>query len=84
MVMRNSTVDAVRRDGLIASRRSTGRVFVPMCAVPSLFFDVLHSPRCNRIALGERVIGNESAPIQLAQCRFPGLSISNAKILIYF
>ena len=25
--------------------------------------------------------GNESAPIQLAQCRFPGLAISNAKIL---
>jgi len=29
-------------------------------------------------------IGNESAPIQLAQCRFPGLAISNAKILVYF
>jgi len=28
--------------------------------------------------------GNESAPIQLAQCRFPGLAISNDKILIYF
>ena len=28
--------------------------------------------------------GNESAPIQLAQCRFPGLAISNAKILIHF
>jgi len=27
--------------------------------------------------------GDESAPIQLAQCRFPGLAISNAKILIY-
>ena len=26
--------------------------------------------------------GNESVPIQLAQCRFPGLAISNAKILI--
>ena len=25
------------------------------------------------------VIGNESAPIQLAQCRFPGLANSNAK-----
>ena len=23
-------------------------------------------------------------PIQVAQCRFPGLAISNAKILIYF
>ena len=29
-------------------------------------------------------IGNESAPIQLAQCRFPGLAISNAKISIFF
>ena len=29
-------------------------------------------------------IGNESVPIQLAQCRFPGLAISNAKILIRF
>jgi len=31
-------------------------------------------------------IGNESAPIQLTQCRFPGLAgqpFSNAKILIY-
>ena len=25
-------------------------------------------------------IGNESAPIQLAQCRFPGLAIFNAKM----
>jgi len=29
-------------------------------------------------------IRNESAPAQLAQCRFPGLVISNAKILLYF
>jgi len=28
--------------------------------------------------------GNDSAPIQLAQCRFPGPDISNAKILIHF
>ena len=28
--------------------------------------------------------GNGSVPIQLAQCRFPELAISNAKILIYF
>ena len=28
--------------------------------------------------------GNERAPIQLAQCWFLGLVISNAKILIYF
>ena len=32
----------------------------------------------------EANIGNESVPIQLAQCWFPGLAISNAKILIYF
>jgi len=29
------------------------------------------------------LIGNESVLIQLAQCRFPGLAISSAKILIY-
>jgi len=28
-------------------------------------------------------MGNESAPIQLAQCRFHGLAISYAKILKY-
>ena len=28
-------------------------------------------------------IGNESAPIQLTQCRFPALAISNAKVSIY-
>jgi len=27
---------------------------------------------------------NGSVPIQLAQCRFPGLAISNAEMLIYF
>jgi len=30
------------------------------------------------------VTGNESVPMQLAQCRFHGLVISNAEILIYF
>ena len=29
-------------------------------------------------------IGNESVPIQLAQCWFPGLAVCNAKISIYF
>ena len=29
-------------------------------------------------------IGHKSAPIQLAQCWFPGLAISSAKIFIYF
>jgi len=28
-------------------------------------------------------IGNESAPTQLAQCRFPGLAISNAKMYFF-
>jgi len=31
----------------------------------------------------EENIGNGCVPIQLAQCRFPGLAISNAKILVY-
>jgi len=29
-------------------------------------------------------IGKESVPTQLAQCWFPGLAISNAKIYVYF
>ena len=33
---------------------------------------------------GEADIANESAPIQLAQCRFPGLASFNAKLLICF
>ena len=36
------------------------------------------------VAVAVGYTGNESVPIQLAQCRFPGLAISNAKILIYF
>ena len=32
----------------------------------------------------EENIGNECTPIQLAQCRFPGLAISKAKIFVYF
>ena len=36
------------------------------------------------IAVRLSLIGNGSAPIQLEQCRFPGLAISNSKILIYF
>jgi len=28
-------------------------------------------------------VGNESVPIQLAQCRFPELAMSNAKMVIY-
>jgi len=30
--------------------------------------------------MGVQSIGNESVPIQLAQCRFPGLAVSNAKM----
>ena len=37
-----------------------------------------------KIAIPIVAIGDESAPIQLAQCRFPGLAIPNDKILIYF
>ena len=32
----------------------------------------------------EHVTGNDTVPMQLAQCRFIGLAISNAKILINF
>jgi len=29
-------------------------------------------------------MGNESVPIQLTQCRFPGQAISNVKMLMFF
>ena len=29
-------------------------------------------------------VGNESVPIQLSQCWFPGLAISSAKLLLWF
>ena len=37
-----------------------------------------------RSSSNDCAIGNESVPIQLAQSQFPGLAISNAKILVYF
>ena len=37
----------------------------------------------NKRAFGAS-IGNESVPIQLAQCWLPKMAISNAKIYIYF
>jgi len=37
-----------------------------------------------RYASAVYAIGNESVPMQLAQCRFPALAISSDKILIYF
>jgi len=36
------------------------------------------------LALASSCIGNESVPIQLAQCWFPGMAISSAKMYIYF
>jgi len=49
----------------------------------------LHNSRINiqQLQAGIRTaqaIGNESVPIQLTQCWFPGLAVSNAKIKIYF
>ena len=40
------------------------------------FWTTSFDPTCNHV----RPIGNESVPIQLAQCWFPQLAISNAKI----
>jgi len=42
--------------------------------------DHLHKLRRSRVSS----VGNKCVPIQLAQCRFPWLTISNAEILIYF
>jgi len=48
----------------------------------TFFFSVYFYP-CH-VMLARVLAGNESAPIQLAQCRVPGLAISSAKISIYF
>jgi len=58
------------------------------CHVVSQFETLLTSVcRCVKSYCPCRVTwstGNESVPIQLAQCRFPQLAISNAKMLMYF
>ena len=52
---------------------------------PPIIFDRLSMPKIDRLTGKPRSsTGNESVLIQLAQCWFPGLAISNAKILIYF
>jgi len=52
---------------------------------PPIIFDRLSMPKIDRLTGKPRSsTGNESVPIQLAQCWFPGLAIFNAKILIYF
>ena len=53
------------------------------CDVAFCLVHLIHlSPHAS--AIGFFQIGKNGAPIQLAQCRFPGLAIFNAKILIYF
>jgi len=53
----------------------------PSCAfLPRWLENAANRP----FALFFNLTGNESAPIKLAQCRFPGLAISDAKMLIYF
>jgi len=44
--------------------------------LPQTDYFLLHKQR----AVHQAEIGNESVPTQLAQCWFPGLVISNAKI----
>jgi len=44
--------------------------------LPQTDYFLLHKQR----AVRQAEIGNESVPTQLAQCWFPGLAISNAKI----
>ena len=69
--------------------------FLCFCAFKPNAFCAVLSRRAQQISyytsyLGVKIacqwhhIWNKSAPIQLAQCRFPGLAISNAKMLIYF
>ena len=48
------------------------------CDTRRAYTSIRHFTACVQIETG--AIGNKSVPIQLAQCWFPGLAISNAKI----
>jgi len=52
-------------------------------SVETALCDIVKCPRSDVFIYTLKLtIGNESVPIQLAQVRFPGLAISNAKIII--
>ena len=51
----------------------------PKCTLKSIWYRIVSY----RI-VGLMTTGNESVPILLAQCRFPWLAVSNAKIVILF
>ena len=57
--------------------RRHGPALVNVDLPRNLSFD--SQPTCVEVRTG-RMFHNESAPIQLAQCRFPGLAVSDAKI----
>ena len=60
-------------------------LFVSLCVRARAYARAPNEPSYYYCLVAEhhRTMVNESAPIQLAQCRFPGLAISDAKILIY-
>jgi len=68
----------------LSSRSSTLMAAAVQCGTPVLACSHASCTERQHCLLFFAVIVNESAPIQLAQCRFPGMAISNAKILIYF
>jgi len=47
----------------------------------------VHGQNCDECVYTDSTVraklGNESVPIQLAQCQFPGLAISNAKNIVF-
>jgi len=63
------------------------RGYQPVTQSPESLYTVERWPHwinAQPVAVHHYTIGNESVPIQLAQCWFPGLDISNSKIQIYF
>jgi len=72
--------DGYRRSHISASQSQLGhgrrrRDYAVICPL------ICPQPRTSAPWLGFKVIGNESVPIQLAQCWFPGLAASNAEII---
>jgi len=56
-------------------------MFLVVYDVGSMLATLMDSAKMSQLIMTQ--IRHESAPIQLAQCRFPGLAICNAKILIH-
>jgi len=84
-----STCRHLSEDLSVGCKMYVATAFVCVIVLADIFQHCMHCTCIgpNHIYRAPKIvqrIGNESVPIQLARCRFPGLAICNAKILMYF